>query len=125
MNRKSFTVELLYKASPTIVYKFLTTPDCLIRWYCDECKITESEHYFEWDGEGESAAVLEDIEDEYLKLKLEDSEDDEFLEFKLTRSEVTGDTILEITGFCDDNEVEEEEQFWQTKGEDLRRSMGA
>ena len=125
MERISFTQEFLFRASPTIIYKFLTTPDCLIRWFCDDCNIVDGRYTFEWDGEEEVATVLEDTENEQLKLEWEDAEEEgEFLDFQLGRSEVTGETILEITAFCDADEVEEEKQFWATQMEGLKRATG-
>ncbi|BDS13374.1 START-like domain-containing protein [Aureispira anguillae] len=125
MDRVSFTMEFLFRASPTIIYKFLTTPDCLIRWFCDDCNVVDGRFSFEWDGEEEIATILEDIENEQLKLEWEEFEgEEEFLDFKMSRSEVTGETILEITAFCDSDEVEQEKQFWATQMEGLRRATG-
>lgn len=125
MDRVSFSMEFLFRASPTIIYKFLTTPDCLIRWFCDDCNVVDNVFTFEWDGEAEEASIIEDIENELLKLEWEEFEgEDEFLEFKLSRSEVTSETILLLTAFCDADEVEQEKQFWETQMEDLRRASG-
>lgn len=125
MDRTSFTQEFLFRASPTIVYRFLTTPDCLIRWFCDECKIIDDKYIFEWDGSEEVAFIIDDIEDEQLKLEWEEFEGEgEYLDFKMGRSEVTGETILEITAFCDEDEVEQEQQFWATQMKELARATG-
>ncbi|MFK7796011.1 MAG: START-like domain-containing protein [Aureispira sp.] len=125
MERVSFNMEFLFRASPTIIYKFLTTPDCLIRWFCDDCNIVDGRFTFEWDGEGEEATALEDIENELLRLEWDEFEgEEEYLEFKIGRSEVTGETILEITAFCDSDEVEEEQQFWATQMQALGRATG-
>lgn len=125
MERISFKEEFLFRASPTIIYKFLTTPDCLIRWFCDECNVVDGRFTFIWDGEEEEATVLEDMENEQLKLEWEEYEGEgEYLDFQLGRSEVTGETILNITAFCDSDELEEEKQFWATQMEALRRATG-
>lgn len=125
MNRVSFKLEFLFRASPTIIYKFLTTPDCLIRWFCDDCDMVDDVYTFEWDGEKEVAIILEDIEEERLLLEWEEYEgSDEYLDFKLSRSEVTDETILEITAFCDEDEVEQEKQFWATLMDELSRATG-
>ena len=117
-------MEFLFRTSPTIVYRFLTTPDCLIRWFCDDCNLIEDTYCFEWEGSEEIAQVIEDIEDERLLLRWEDYED-EYLDFRLSRSEVTGETILEIHAFCDKSEIAEERQYWASKIEDLKRAMGS
>ncbi len=125
MDRVSFTMEFLFRASPTIIYKFLTTPDCLIRWFCDDCNVIDNRFTFERDGEEEEAIALEDIENEHLRLEWDEfAGEEESLDFKISRSEVTGETILEITAFCDSDEVEQEQQFWATQMEALGRATG-
>lgn len=125
MDRVSFTMEFLFRASTTIIYKFLTTPDCLIRWFCDDCNVVDKRFVFEWDGEEEEAIILEDIENEQLRLEWEEYEGEgEYLDYQISRSEVTGETILLITAFCDEDEVEQEKQFWSTQMDALRRATG-
>lgn len=123
MNRKKFKVEFLFRASPKIVYSFLSSPDNLTRWFCDDCNLIDGQFSFDWEGNEEIAFLLESQEDSYLRLQWEDFPD-EYLEYKMSRSEVTAETILEITAFCDEDEVEEEKDFWATQMESLRRAMG-
>lgn len=124
MKRVKFTVEFLFRASPGMVYQFLTSPACLTRWFCDEVDASEDEFTYFWAGEGQTAIVLEDIEEELLKLQWEDAEEDEYLEFKMYQSPVTGETILEVTDFCDEDEVEDQRQLWITQIEDMRKETG-
>ena len=99
MKRVSFDLEFLFRASPAILYKFLTTPACLVRWFCDEVDITKNEYVFVWSGAGETATLIEDIEDERVRFEWEDGEDGEYFEFRMKKSPVTNETILEITDF--------------------------
>lgn len=124
MDRVSFDLEFLFKASPAILYKFLSTPNCLIRWFCDAVDITGEEFVFTWDGTDEIANLVEDVENERLKFKWEEEEDNEYLEFRLGQSPVTGETILELTDFSDEDEVEATKQLWETQMEQLRRATG-
>lgn len=124
MARTLLKMEFIFRTSPTIVYRFLTAPDCLIRWFCNNCNVVDDSYCFEWEGSEEIAHIIEDIEDERLLLRWEDYED-EYLDYKLSRSEVTSETILEIEAFCDKGEEDEEEQFWSSKIEDLKRAMGS
>lgn len=123
MDRKKFKVEFLFRASPKIVYSFLSTPDNLTRWFCDDCNLVDGQFSFDWEGNEEIAFLLESQEDSYLRLQWEDFPD-EYLEYKMSRSEVTAETILEIIAFCDEDEVEEEKDFWATQMESLRRAVG-
>lgn len=123
MSRVKFNCEFSFKASPTIVYEFLTSPDCLARWFCDDCAMTDDSYSFSWEGSEELAYILEDIEEEYLSLQWEDYPT-EYLEFKISKSEITGQTVLEITAFCDDFEVKQEKAFWQAQMNNMKHAMG-
>ena len=86
--------------------------------------ITGKTFTFEWDGSEEVAELIEDVENEMIRFEFEDYEEDEYLEFKMSTSPMTKETILEITDFCDDDEVEEEKQLWQNQIEKLKSALG-
>ncbi len=125
MERVKIDLEFIFRASPTILYKFLTTPACLIRWFCDEVDINDNIYAFSWEGSEEIAELVEDVEDEKLRFVWEESEgDDEFLEFRMSRSPVTGETILEITDYCDDDEADDQKALWESQIKMLRQETG-
>ncbi len=124
MKRVVYEMEFLFRASPTILYKFLTDASCLIRWFCDEVDIQDDVYTYSWDGSEEIAKLIDDIEDERLKFEWEDGEDGEYLEFRMKKSPVTGETIFELTDFCDGDEIEEQKQLWSTQMAQLRRETG-
>lgn len=124
MKRVSIQMEFLFRASPTILYKFLTTPACLVRWFCDAVDVKEDEYVFEWSGYEEVAFVIDDIEEERLRFQWEDAADNEYLEFRLDISPVTNETILSITDFCDEDEVDDQKKLWSNQLENLRRETG-
>ena len=118
-------MEFLFKASPTILYQFLTTPSCLIRWFCDAVDIQGDLFVFSWNNAEEAAELITDVEEECLRFRWEEAEDeDEYLEFHIARSPVTGETILTITDFCDEDEVEDQQQLWTSQMNVLSREMG-
>lgn len=124
MQRVSFEIEFLFRASPTILYKFFTTPSCLVRWFCDGVDIVADEFTFTWSGADEIAHLVDDIEDERVRFKWLDEDDDEYLEFRMEVSPVTNETILYVTDYCDEDEVDDQRQFWENQMELLRRETG-
>jgi len=121
--RISVKLEFIFRASPTIIYQFLTTPACLVRWFCDEVDIVGSHFNFIWSGEETHAELIEDWEDELLRFVWEDSPT-EFLEFSIQRSPITNETVLYITDFCDANETKDLQKLWDTQVERLRNETG-
>ncbi len=125
MERVSFDMEFLFRASPTILYKFFTEHSAIIRWFCDQCEVEGDTYTFSWDGADEIAEMVDDIEEERVRFKWEDADsDDEYFEIRFSRSEVTGETILEITDFCDEDEVEDQKRLWESQIEKLRVASG-
>lgn len=125
MERVQFSMEFLFRASPTILYKFLTTPSTLIRWFCDEVDIQGNVFTFTWSGSDEVAELIQDNEDELLRFRWEEAEDEsEYLEFKISSSPVTGETILEITDYCDSDELDDQRQLWENQIARLQKATG-
>ncbi len=125
MKRERLDMEFIFRASPTIIYNFVTTPACLVRWYCIEVDITNDAYTFYWQGSSESATLVDDIEDERVRFVWDDADDrSEFLEFRMYKSDITNETILEITDFCDADEVQEVKDLWHTLMIELKKECG-
>jgi len=124
MARVQIHLEELFKSSPKMLYQFITDPACLVRWFCNSVDVTGQTFTFEWEGSEEIAELTEDVEDERLRFIWEDGEDGEFLEFKLSKSPITGETILEITDYCDDDEIEDTKQLWTSQITAMKQEMG-
>ncbi|MCZ2100292.1 MAG: ATPase [Chitinophagales bacterium] len=118
-------LEYIFRASPTILYNFVTTNTCLVRWYCDDVDITNDVYTFYWPGSHERAHMIDDIEDERVRFEWEDAEDEnEYMEFRMYKSDVTNETILEIIDFCDDDEVDEIRDVWNQLVDKLKHECG-
>ena len=125
MERVSFRLEFILKTSPNIIYKFLTTPSCLIRWFCDRVEIDDDKYSYFWEDEEEVAYLIDDIEEELLRFKWEDAEgDDEYLEFKMSISDVTREAVFEIIDYCDADEVADQKQLWESQVDSMKKAMG-
>lgn len=125
MERVKFTQEFICRASPAIVYQFLTTPACLTRWFCDEVDISDGVFTFSWSGSEEVAELIEDIEPNLLRFQWEDAEtEQEYLEFDIRKSPVTGETIVNITDWADEDEVEDQRALWLSQMTRMRSEMG-
>ena len=124
MARIAIELEFITKASPGIVYKFLTATDCLVRWFSDEVDITGDLFTFGWNGAYEVAEMVDDIEEERVRFKWQDADEDEYLEFRMYKSDVTNETIIEITDFCDDDEEQAQRDLWDTQIFKLKQYSG-
>ena len=124
MARESYNLEFLVRSSPAILYKFLTTPSGLIQWFCDECDVTDDVYVFAWDGAEEEALLEVDIEHEHVRFRWADGPEDEYFDFQIAKGEISNDTVLTVTDFADDFEVEDQKLLWQNQLEQLARAIG-
>jgi uncharacterized protein YndB with AHSA1/START domain len=125
MSRKKIELEFIFRASPAIIYNFVMSSECLVRWYCDEVDITNDVYVFYWAGSSEVAYLVDDIEEERVRFKREDAPNSsEYLEYRMYRSDITNETILEITDFCDDDEEQETKDLWASVMVELRKECG-
>ena len=112
MARVQIKIEFMFKASPSIIYLFITQPTALVRWFCDKVDNIGDKYTFSWEGEEEEALLVDDIEEELVKY-IWDERPDEFLQFRIYKTDITNETILEITDYCDDDEVKEQKDIWE------------
>ena len=125
MQRVKYEMEFIFRASPAILYQFITTPSCLVRWFCDAVDITEDVYTFNWNGAEEDAEMVDDIEEERVRFRWLDVDvPSEYLEFRMYKSDVTNETILEITDYCDDDEVDEQRDLWESWITEMKKECG-
>ncbi|HFA47399.1 MAG TPA: SRPBCC domain-containing protein [Bacteroidetes bacterium] len=125
MERIKITIEFIMRASPALLYRYFTSPSDIIRWFCDEADISMGVYTFEWDGYGEEARLTENIEDELVRYDwLDPDRAGEYLEFKISKSGMTNETVLIITDYCDDDEEEGHKQLWRKQIDQLRKATG-
>lgn len=122
--RVSFDQEFIFRASPGILYQFLTYPDILVRWFCDAVDIQDEVYTFEWDGSEEEWEMVDDIQEERVKFVISDADEGEYIEFRMYKSDITNETILELTAYADEDEVDEEKTFWENQIAKLKGACG-
>lgn len=124
--KKIFRMEFVIRSSPVILYDFCTATSNLAQWFADEVDRDREDIYtFTWDGEARKARVLEEIEHEVIKYQWMDAPDDEYLEFKITHTEITGDTVLIITDFAMPNDMKDAQFLWDSQVKTMIQQLGA
>lgn len=119
-----FEMEFDVKSSPGILYDFLTTPSGLAQWFADDVDINEDECSFSWEGAEDIAYILESEENVFIRYRWEYQDDEEYFEFRIGKSEITGDTILYITDFAPDYDVEDQKLLWENQIRMLKQQIG-
>ncbi len=125
MEKVKFTYEVVVRSSPGILYSFLTSGSSMAQWFCDTCDINEEVYTFGWDGSEENATKLEFVDDQYVKYQWEDSEENEFFDFTISKSVISNETILTINDFAEEDDIEDQILLWESQIKALSSVIGA
>ena len=123
-----FELEFPVKASPSMLYPFLSTPSGLAEWFADDINSRGDKFTFIWDGEERSAMRIAKKKDHFIRFRWEEDEDDGskyFFEFKIMVDELTNDASLIITDFSEEDEVEEDSLLWESQVHSLLHTIGS
>lgn len=125
MARVKYTVDYLIKSSPAILFDFLSTASGLSQWFADRVEDNNADELvFFWEGYPEKAAILDAVDNEFIRFEMESGEDEEYLEFRIEKSEVTSDTILIITDFADKTDIPDQKKLWDSQIKTLTNRVG-
>lgn len=124
MSQVKYEMEYSFRASPSILYNLLSTSSGMTLWFADNADIGEEECIFTWDGYDDIAYIVENVEDELIRYRWDYMDDDEYFEFRISKSEVTGDTILTVTDFAAENEIEDQKLLWEKQIKNLSVQVG-
>lgn len=125
MKKEKIELEFIFRASPSMLYDFVSSEEGLARWFCDEVVINRNKYEFYWDGSVEKATLVDYEEDSKVVFKWDDANNENtYLEFYVYRSPITNDTVLRITDFSYDDEVEDQIELWESQIDELRDAIG-
>jgi uncharacterized protein YndB with AHSA1/START domain len=123
-----YELEFPVKASPHMLFPFLSTPSGLSEWFCDDVNSRGEKFTFMWDGDERTAYMIGKKTDNYIRFRWEeDYEDDNkyYFEFRIVVDDLTNDTALMITDHSDEDEVEEDKLLWESQISELLHTIGA
>ena len=123
--RKKFTLEYIIRSSPAILFEFVSQPDSLAQWFSDVCDQQDDIFIFGWGADFQRARQVDLIDSESVQYHWEHGNPGEYFAFKVYKSEIADDTILEITDFADAKDIKEQSFLWDKQVDDLRHAIGA
>ena len=123
--KEKIQLEYVINSSPKVLFDHVSTPSGLSKWFADDVNVNGDVFTFIWEGEEEKAKVIGKKIGNYIKFKWEDDDDKKsYFEFKIIKDDLTGDIVLIITDFVDEEEKEETIELWDSQIEDLMQVLG-
>ena len=126
--KKSFSIEYDFHASPQLLFQYLSTPSGLSEWFADNVNSRGERFTFIWDDSEETALLLQKKNNDKVKFKWQNDEEDDgeyYFEFKIQVDEITKDVSLIVTDFAEEDELEESKMLWDNLVSDLKQVLGA
>jgi uncharacterized protein YndB with AHSA1/START domain len=124
-NKVKVELEFPIHASPSFLYQYLSTPDSLGEWFADNVNSRGKMFTFIWNGSEEVAERLSQKNDEFIKFKWAEDEDEEtYFEFRIQVDALTKDVSLLVTDFAEEDEVDESKMFWENQINELKHTIG-
>ncbi len=123
-----YELEFPVKASPSMLFPFLSTPSGLSEWFSDDVNSRGEKFTFIWDGDERTAYMVGKKGDKYIRFRWEEDEDEGnkyYFEFRIVVDELTNDASLIVTDYCDEDEVEEEKLLWESQVNELLHTIGS
>ncbi len=123
-----FELEFAIKASPHMLFPFLSTPSGLSEWFCDDVNSRDEKYTFIWDGDEKVAFRTAKKNDKLIRFQWEEDHEegnDYYFEFNIVVDEMTNDAALMVTDFSDEDEVEEDKLLWESQIHELLHHIGA
>lgn len=125
MSKQLYTLEYPIRCSPSILFEFLSNPAGLQEWFADKVDERDQIYSFSWNGSTEKAELLDAELDKFIRFKWLTSPKNEYFEFRIEKSEVTNQTILQIKDFAEKREIPDQKRLWDFQVNDLMHRLGS
>ncbi|RXQ97591.1 SRPBCC domain-containing protein [Ancylomarina salipaludis] len=121
-----YDLEYVIHASPKVLFERLSTSSGLSEWFADNVNQKGKIFTFEWDGSEQKAEMILKKENQVVRFRWLDNEDDDsYFEFRFEIDALTNDLSLIITDFADEDEIDENMELWDTQISELKHVLGA
>ncbi len=119
-------LEFPLNSSPQILFEMISTPSGLSEWFADDVNIKNGVYTFFWNDSEETAKLLTQKKNEYIKFHWEEHDDDKtYLELRIKIDPLTSDVALVITDFAEEGDEDECADLWESQIHELSHRLGA
>ena len=120
-----YELEFPIQASPNMLYQYISSASSLSEWYADNVNSRGKIFSFFWNGIEEQAELVSSKNNQFVKFKWLEEDDDYYFEIKIVVDELTKDVSLMVTDFSEEDEVEESKMLWESQIADLKQVLGS
>jgi START-like superfamily domain len=122
MSKFKFTAEFEFKASPKVLFQYISQASALEQWFAKKV-LTRGTNKFDLQWDGESHLAKHSI----IKLNKQskfDFENGNYVDFRIDVSDLTNTTYMTIIDYSDNNDVEDLKDIWEDLIYKLKEIVG-
>ena len=130
MQKFKYSNEYELRASPKMLFPYISTASGLSQWFCEKVN-NKPDHTldFIWDKESHLAEqtamrLNKSVKFEFVDTS-ENNRDNNYVEFKIEVSDLSGSTYLRITDYSATTDEEELNDFWESLINNLKEIVGS
>ncbi len=121
-----YTLEFPIKSSVSVLFNAVSTPDGLSEWFADNVNWSGNIYTFIWDDSEEEAELLKKVNNQLIRFRWIDEDEDTYFEFKIEVDPVTNDVTLFVTDFAENEEEKENStNLWEAQVNALMKRIGS
>lgn len=126
-DRVPLVIEFPVRCSAAMLYTFLSTPSGLSEWFCDDVNSRGDTYCFFWGETEEVASIVGKKTNYFIQYKWDhdDSANRFSFEFRIDVDDLTGDGLLTLTDYIEQDEESEMRSLWQSQIMTLLRTIGS
>lgn len=126
MSKRKIELEFEMNTMPGVLYKRVATPSGLETWFSEAAASEDGVVFsFLWQKEITRAIVLESSENEYIRFRWEDDDEEDYFEFRIVKNELSRNLTLKVIDFSEEEEYDDVVRLWTFQIEGLKRILAA
>ena len=129
MSKYKFTAEYELRASPKMLFPYVSTASGLSQWFASKVNTMPNQQFdFIWDGESHPARLATLRQNKSVKfdfLPANGERDHGYIEFRLDVSDLTQSTFLKITDYSSNTDEADLKALWNGLMDNLREIVGS
>ncbi len=125
MAKFKYTQEFPFRASPKVLFSYISTPGGLQQWFAESVTLDPSHKFvFNWDDNDHIAELTSSRLNKSTRFDFLGEDTGNFLEFKFVTSELDNSTYLKVTDNSDNDDVGDLESMWNELIDNLKEIVG-
>ncbi|MFD1139606.1 START-like domain-containing protein [Larkinella insperata] len=130
MEKYKFVAEYELRASPKVLFPYISTASGLSQWFANKVNVRPDQQYdFFWDNESHLARQVSIRQNKSVRFEFLNgtgtADEHNYIDFRVDVSELTQSTFLRIIDYSSNTDADELKSLWNSLIEKLKEIVGS